>query len=380
MSHSERPAAQSAAIATATPIARGTGMLPLCSDAVCCWCVVDHWFYRLDYATGALTRTFRLPRQGTGALACLKDLLARSWIRRTFRPGKPICTMVMLRNGDLVTIFDRVYVHLAASRSKFAEVIAGDASSPIEPPLNGGAAVHGVSQHVYFGEYLNNHSRDIRVARIDVANRRLESCWSFSRQEIKHVHAIHYDQFRDRLWICTGDQDHESAFYYTDDEFKSVHRFAGGDQSWRAIAVLFDRDGMEWGMDAGKDAPADAVNHIYRYVFATGERTHRATIGNPVYSACELDDGTAVMQTTFEPGRRQDTPEESALWWRNAEGVWTKCFSSGYAEHPEHNNGKYGAIMLPRGLAPSTFLPFMPVNGVRGSNSMHRLNTRGIQK
>src|SRR5690606_8868361 len=111
--------------------------------------------------------------------------------------------------------------------------------------------VHPFSQRVYYGEYLNGHYRDIRVCRVDIETHKVETCWSFPRSETKHIHAIHYDRFRNRLWICTGDRDHESSFYYTDDEFATVHHFAGGDQSWRAIAMLFDETGMEWGMDAG---------------------------------------------------------------------------------------------------------------------------------
>lgn len=349
-------------------------MLPLWSDASHCWCVVDHWFYRLEYASGTLRKAFRIPRQGFGIVGYLKDVIARSWLRRKFRPGTPISTMVGLANGDLVVIFDRVYWYSPGVHKTRAEVIPSDIHPPMATPLRGGAVVHAGSQKIYYGEYLNGHDREIRVSRIDVATRQIDSCWSFSRREIKHIHAIHYDRFRNRLWICTGDQDHESAFYYTDDEFESVHRFAGGDQSWRAIALLFDETGMEWGMDAGKDAPADAINRIYRYEFASGLRTELAIIGNPAYAACEFTDGTAVMQTTFEPGRQQDTPEESTLWFRDRNRQWTPCFRARYAPRPRDNAGQYGSILLPSGIAPKGILPFTPINCSEGSYRMHHIN------
>jgi hypothetical protein len=229
-------------------------------------------------------------------------------------------------------------------------------------PLRGGAAVHPLTQRVYYGEYLNGHDRDIRVCRVDVETRKVETCWSFSRSEIKHIHAIHYDRFRNRLWICTGDRDHESSFYYTDDEFATVQRFSGGDQSWRAIAVIFDETGMEWGMDAGKDAPAAAINQIYRYDFPSGQRSLLATIGNPAYAACEFTDGTAMMQTTFEPGRLQETPAEAALWFRGIDRQWRQCMSIPHVPHARAGGSRYASILLPSGTSPSGQLLCTPLN------------------
>ena len=168
-----------------------------------------------------------------------------------------------------------------------------------------------------------------------------------------------YDRFRNRLWICTGDHDHESAFYYTDDEFSTVHRFAGGDQSWRAIALLFDESGMEWGMDAGKDAPADAVNRIYRFEFATGQRRELAVIGNPAYAACEFIDGTAVMQTTFDR-------------------VWRKAFSAPYRLQPGEGRGLYGMLLMPGGVQPVGQVLFTPTHCSAGNRRMHSIQMNAV--
>ena len=341
-------------------------MLPHWSDASGCLCSHDHMVYRYDYATRTLRKVFSLPPKAGSATHRLKDRLARSWLRRRFWPGPGINSLVALANGDVVVIFDRIYWYSPARHEAYAEVLnAGEAASAASP-LRGGVAVHTQSQRIYYGEYLNGHDYDIRVIRVDVATRNIEACWSFARSDIKHIHAIHYDHFRNRLWICTGDLDHESTFYYTDDEFQTVHRFAGGDQSWRAIAMLFDETGMEWGMDAGKDAPADTINRIYRYEFASGLRTERATIGNPAYAACEFADGTAMLQTTFEPGRRQDTPEEAALWYRGKDGQWRKTLSLPYAPHPRAGVSRYGSILLPSGTSPAGQLLLTPVNSEPG--------------
>ena len=337
-------------------------MLAHWSDGQGCWCTHDHWIYRYDYATEGLAKVFRLPAMSNALLTRFKDMLARSWPRRKWRPGPGIYLLVQLANKDVLVVHDRVYWYSPSQNGIFAEPLASEAVPPLAAPLRGGMAVHAQSQQVYYGEYLNGHQRDIRVVRVDVASRRVDVCWTFQRSEIKHIHAIQYDRFRNRLWICTGDLDHESNIYYTDDEFATVHHFAGGDQSWRAIALLFDETGIEWGMDAGKDAAADALNCIYRYDFSTGQRSELAVIGNPAYAACEFTDGTAMIQTTFEPGRPQDTPEEAALWFRGHDRQWRQCLGLPYAPKPRQGVSRYGSIMVPQGISPAGELLCTPVN------------------
>lgn len=350
------------------------GLQPVWSDPQGCWCTSDHWVFRYEYGSERLNRIFRLPRKSSSFADRIKDALARSWVRRRWAPGVAIDTLVVLASGEIVLTYDQIYLYSPNKHHNTAEALPFTGQPGLASPLRGGLAVHGKSQHVYFGEYLNGHQRDIRVARVDVARRQVEVCWSFPRSEIKHIHAVHYDRFRNRLWLCTGDLDHESAFYYTDDEFQTVHRFAGGDQSWRAIALLFDATGMEWGMDAGQDAPADAINHIYRYDFRTEQRTRCAVIGNPAYAACELNDGTAVIQTSFEPKRRQATPETVALWWRGTDHQWTLMMSLPFQVHSPRGMGRYGHLLIPNGVSPAGVLLCTPVNTAANAFHMLRLN------
>lgn len=335
------------------------------------WCARDQWVYRYCYAAQRLQPVFRLPKKSDNLVGRLKDAVARSRIKQWLFPGMDIDTLIELPGGDLVVLFDRVYWYSPRHHKRYAEPLSQDGiHPPLAMPLRGGLAVHAVSQHAYFGEYLNGHQRDIRVARVDAQRRHVEVCWSFPRSDIKHVHAIHYDRYRNRLWICTGDGDHESAIWYTDDEFQTVHRFAGGDQTWRAIALLFDENGMEWGMDAGQDAPADAINRIYRYDFDTHQRSERAVIGNPAYAACELDDGTVVVQTSFEPLRQQATRAEVALWKRDAHNAWAQLFQLTYQPRAAAGHGLYGHLLIAQGVSPTGQMLCTPINT---SQHAHRL-------
>lgn len=338
-------------------------MLVHWTDASSALCSLDHSVYRYTYEDGIFQWLFKLPPRNNTLSGRLKDRMARSWLRRYLIPGAGIDNLTKTVDGNVVIIFDRVYWYSEKKADGLATVIPCDATPEFSPPLRGGTTVHGVSNNIYFGEYLNGHQRDIRVFRVDVSGPSVQECWRFTRAQIKHIHSIHYDRFRCRLWICTGDLDHESCIYYTDDEFSSVHKFGGGDQSWRAIAMLFDEQGMEWGMDAGKDAPADALNYIYRFDFITGKRTKQIAIGNPAYSACEFVNGLAMMQTSFETGRLQNTPEVAALWIRDQQGDWSGLLELPYEiTRPRHGVGRYGHIYLPQGVGPKNRLLFTPIN------------------
>lgn len=339
----------------------GKGLVPLWSDAGKCWCVSDQWFYRFEYASSTLTKVFRLPPKSRSVPGRLKDVLARSAWRQQLWPRANIHHLVELPGGDVVVVYDKIYHFVPGSDAKHARAIETDLVPRLDWPLRGGMAVHPGSACVYFGEY-NDNPRGVRVVRVHPSTQTVEVCWHFPRNEIRHIHAIHHDRYRNRLWICTGDRDHESALYFTDDEFQTVQRFAGGDQTWRAIALLFDENGMEWGMDAGQDARADDINRIFRHDFATGKRTELAVIGNPVYAACGFDDGTAVMQTSFEPKRQQDTPAETALWWRDHERQWQSIMSLPFKAHEPRGVGRYGHLMLPVGVSPAGQLLCTPVN------------------
>lgn len=335
--------------------------VPLWTDRTKCWCVRDHWFYRFEYATGKLSKIFRLPPQLNSVGGRIKDVLARSGMRQWLQPRVNIHHLVEVPSGEVFVLYDQIYRYNPACGESIASVLDHDLQPCLAWPLRGGVAVHPRTANLYFGEY-NDDPRGVRVVRVRTATGNVEVCWHFDRSDIRHIHAIHYDPFRDRLWICTGDRDHESALWYTDDEFQAVHRFAGGDQTWRAIALLFDEAGMEWGMDAGQDAPPEAINRIFRYDFVTGRRTERAVTGNPVYAACSFEDGSAVMQTSFEPQRKQDTPAEVALWWRDQQGEWGQLFRLPFQAHKPCGVGRYGHLLLPIGRAPAGQLLCTPVN------------------
>lgn len=332
------------------------------SDLDGCLCSQDLAIYRLDYQSNELQFLCRLPAKDQSLKGRVKDVIARSALVQKLRPSAGIGHLVQLANSNIVVVYDRVYLCKKGAVGYQVDVWPTATFGRFATPLRGGLAVHQQSQQVYFGEYLNGHSRDIRIIRLDPTASTTTICWQFSRAEIKHIHAIHYDGYRNRLWVLTGDTDEESAFYYTDDEFQTLHKFAGGSQQWRAIALLIYPDAIEWGMDAGQDAAADCINKIYRYDFNRCEVTEQAVVGNPVYAAVPLADGGALMATSFEPKRQQQTIPCAELWHRTASGPWLSIAKFNYLQHQRSGVSLYGMVYLPRGELPEGVVIATPVN------------------
>src|SRR5690606_32225381 len=100
-----------------------------------------------------------------------------------------------------------------------------------------------VEDTVYYGEYRSNggFSGDSERTPIHVwrstKGDTFEKAWQFTN--VRHIHAISHDPFTNRIWVTTGDRDEESALWYTDDNFATLHKFIGGSQQYRAIQLLF---------------------------------------------------------------------------------------------------------------------------------------------
>lgn len=328
-----------------------------------CYLTSDHFVYFYNYNTHKLSLECRLPPLSNDFRSRAKDFIARSWLYRRLKRSPGIWHLVKDDSGRIIVIYDRVYLFEPGQSTIFMKpLVQTIGEKNFESPMRNGCALHEKSQHIYFGEYVNDGREIIRIFKVDTNQQAISCCYEFSRQEIKHIHAIKYDPFRNRLWITTGDSDHESAFYYTDDEFKTVHFFSGGDQTWRAVGLLFDEHGIEWGMDAGKDASADQINIIYRYDFNTQKRTEIVNIGNPAYYAIQSVDGGAWLATTYEPGRPQNTPTQATLWYRNTSGEWTKSQVFDYVPHEQSGVSKYAQLLLPGGKLPAGVVCFTPIN------------------
>ncbi len=220
-----------------------------------------------------------------------------------------VTNVVRLQNGELFVTFDKAVG--IVRNGKYVEL-----SGLVRPcrVLRSACAVDNRGD-IYFGEYLMNDDRSgIRVYRYRPGSDRLEVAHTFPAGSIKHVHGIYFDRFTDSLFCLTGDDDRECRMLRTDDGFTTVQAVGEGDETWRAVSMLFSESALFYGMDA-----EFRTNHIYRLDRGTSLRTSLAEVDGTVYYSKQMG-GHLFFTTTAENGSNLKA-RSAAIWNVSPEGT-----------------------------------------------------------
>ena len=105
--------------------------------------------------------------------------------------------------------------------------------------LNNGLSSDG--EYIYYGEYFSNNNRDDKVNIYRFSKKTFENkiVYSFPPKSIRHVHGIYKDPFTKYFYVLTGDLPNECGIYISKDKFKTLELVGGGDESWRAVSLVF---------------------------------------------------------------------------------------------------------------------------------------------
>ena len=161
---------------------------------------------------------------------------------------------------------------------------------------------------IFFGEYLANDERgEMRIYKYSNAEERLETAYVFPPNSIKHIHGIYFDRFSKALFCLTGDDEKECRILRSFDEFQTFETIGHGDETWRAVSILFDENSYFYGMDA-----EFRTNHIYRVDRQTLERKSLGEVGGTVFYSKQLK-GSLFFTTTAENAPSQ-IENVAALW------------------------------------------------------------------
>lgn len=109
---------------------------------------------------------------------------------------------------------------------------------------------------ILFGEYFSNNAHE-EVCVFERVYGAWKKVYSFPAGLIYHIHGIVVD--RDRVFILTGDEDKESAIWYTQDDFNHVEMLVGGSQKFRACVAYPYQSGLIY----ATDTPLEQ-NYLYR--------------------------------------------------------------------------------------------------------------------
>lgn len=107
---------------------------------------------------------------------------------------------------------------------------------------------NGKATEIIYGEYIWNQNMDaVSIYKYDL--RTWKEVYSFPANSIKHIHNVFYDCFENCYIIVTGDDDHESAIWKADVEFKNVEKIVGDSQKYRACVVYPTEKGLFYATD-----------------------------------------------------------------------------------------------------------------------------------
>jgi len=190
---------------------------------------------------------------------------------------------------------------------------------------------------IYYGEYWGNKYRDsIYLYKSNDGGKSWFKQFKFSNsRQIRHIHGVLYDAYENKLWVTTGDKDNECGIYFSDDEGKTFNSIGGGDQSWRAVSLIFTKDYIYWGSDS-----PNIQNWIYRYHRKSGNKEKLQKVDGPVYYSTKVGN-KLVFSTTVEKGEGE-WDRKSHIWISDDGENWNDFISFNKDIWP--NIFQYGSI------------------------------------
>lgn len=213
-----------------------------------------------------------------------------------------VSNLIPLNNGDLFVAFDRSIG--VVRNGKFLDLDGLERPCRI---LRSGVA-RDTTGHLYFGEYLDNRDRGpINVYKYTEGSDSVSLIYTFPKDSIRHIHGIYFDPFGESLFCLTGDRGGECMIIRTSDEFQTLETIGSGDETWRAVSLLFSEEALFYGTDA-----EFRTNQLFKLNRISREKRALGSVkGTVFYSTHFLGDsffGTTVEKFTDKEGNT------AAIW------------------------------------------------------------------
>ena len=288
--------------------------------------------------------------------------------------SKLISRFLRLGIRSAVAVNDSLVILSIGNRLYEMNIIDGEISKGFScgegvRPLSFASAnnVRSIDDGIYFGGYVRNfEKRPVKVYHrigMDV----WETVYTFSQNEINHVHAIIPDNYRHCLWIFTGDFGESAAIWKVTDGFKKIERIVCNDQRWRSCVGFAIPDGLLYATDA-----PFAKNHIYLLKDDETLEIVGDISGSCIYG-CQWKN-KYVFSTAVEADGRNETMLRLLFGWKRGGGI-QDAFSriyvgderNGFSEiHKEKKDFlpfifQFGVIKFPTGVNNGDSLYFQPV-------------------
>lgn len=174
------------------------------------------------------------------------------------------------------------------------------------------------SHYIYYGEYFPNFKREsVNIFRSrDGLN--WERIHSFPKHTIKHIHLIQYDPFFNMIWFSTGDNDMECSIGFSDFDFSKIEIIGKGNQNWRTLEILFEKDKIFWGTDS-----PDQQNKLISFNRFDGKTNVLSKLNGPIYNLKKISGGFLAI-TAVEHGKGEYDNNARVWFCKNLSDPWSE--------------------------------------------------------
>lgn len=174
---------------------------------------------------------------------------------------------------------------------------------------------------LYFGEYFANPQREaVRVFGSDDDGISWRTAYTFPQGSIRHVHGLEFDEYRNGIWVLTGDDRGEAFVAWTADGFNTLEVVADDNQRTRACSGICTPGGFVYGMDA-----PDEQNSINRIDVVSKNVEEIASIKHSCFFATQACNGY-WLSTVVEPSVVNAT-EKVHVYYSETTAVWREVIS-----------------------------------------------------
>lgn len=219
-----------------------------------------------------------------------------------------VTNVIPLENNDLFVTFDKSVGIIQNGKYKQLKGL----TRPCRV-LRSACAVD-ESGNIFFGEYLANDERgEMRVYKYSKDADTLEIVYTFPKNSIKHVHGLYFDEFTKSIFCLTGDDEKECQVLRSSDGCKTFETVGQGDETWRAVSVLFSAEHFYYGTDAEFRA-----NHIYKVNRKSLERENLREVGGTVFYSKQI--GEDLFFTTTAENAPSQKENVASLWHTDSGG------------------------------------------------------------
>jgi hypothetical protein len=83
---------------------------------------------------------------------------------------------------------------------------------------------------------------EMRIYKYTPGSDKLETVYVFPPKSTRHIHGLYFDPYTNSIFCLTGDAEEECKILRSFDGFKTMEVIGQGDETWRAVSILFDKD------------------------------------------------------------------------------------------------------------------------------------------